>query len=69
MQETPDMHIVAGSPDADELAALVAGIQGLVASSSEVPAQVDGESEWQRRARPARSGFGLTPNAWQWSAR
>lgn len=69
MDEMTDMHIVAGSPDAAELAALVAGIQGLVASSAQLCKRVEAESEWQRRARPARKGFGLPPDAWQWAQR
>ncbi|MDO5727900.1 MAG: acyl-CoA carboxylase subunit epsilon [Bowdeniella nasicola] len=69
MPEVPDLHIVAGTPEADEIAALVAGLHNLAASLGPCQPAQGAESEWQRRARPAVRGYGLHCDAWLWSAR
>ena len=67
---TPDVRVVRGEPDDDELAALVAGL----AASSHPPATdhtLDpaprAARRWRAAARPPERALVPGPDAWRWS--
>lgn len=68
MTDTPHVHVVRGTPDDDELAALVAG---LVATARSDDATHEGEhpAAWTDRRRTVRPTPAPTPGptAWRWS--
>jgi len=77
---TPDVHIVRGQPDELEVAALVAGLAA-VAATSGLPDDVAPLDEWTNRARTLRGTGGVSArsfggrdgrhnaDAWRWSLR
>lgn len=68
MSSTPHVHVVRGTPDEDELAALVAG---LVATARPEPGPDDAEAPaaWTDRRRSVRPvpSPAPGPSAWRWS--
>ena len=69
---TPDVLVVRGEPDDDELAALVAG---LAASSPTEQSHHEALAEqwterrrWREGARPLTDPLTPGPDAWRWSA-
>jgi len=69
-QDAAHVHVVRGTPDEVELAALVAGL--MAASSAEVHDDTPAHpSAWSDR-RGSLRGFdrwGVGPDAWRWSMR
>lgn len=61
----PDLHVVAGTPDDDELAALVAGLH-VVSQISSVGVGAEAPSVWVSRARSTQRSFAPGPNRWRW---
>ncbi|MDO4606732.1 MAG: acyl-CoA carboxylase subunit epsilon [Bowdeniella nasicola] len=63
----PDLHVVAGAPDDDELAALVAGLHVVSQSSaSDTDTEVSPPSVWISRGRSSQRTFTPGPHSWRW---
>ncbi|OKL54019.1 hypothetical protein BSZ39_06330 [Bowdeniella nasicola] len=76
--EQPSVRVVAGSPDSDELAALIAGLTGVFAANGhhesppEPAALGAADCEWNRRARPGArtfAAFSGGDDCWRWRDR
>jgi len=64
------VHVVRGTPDDVELAALVAGLAAVAATDDAAPQPP--RSAWSDRSRTLRSPGvppGPAPDAWRWSLR
>jgi hypothetical protein len=60
----PALRVVRGDPSAEELAAMVAVVQGIAAASSVEP-PAPARSEWSVAHRRMRTSFPSGPGAWR----
>ncbi len=68
MTELPPVRIVRGTPDDDEVAALIAGLAAAQQPDAEPTAPAP-RSAWRRGTTRAGESFGRTPDCWRWSVR
>ena len=68
MTELPPVRIVRGTPDEDEVAALIAGLAAAQQDDVE-PAAPAPRSAWRRGTGRSGDGFGRTGDDWRWSLR
>ena len=64
---SPHLRVVRGTPDHDELVALVAGLAAAVPAIDDDPAAP--AAHWAAPSRTRRVLGGRGPDAWRWSAR